>query len=103
MVLAHQDRGYGVAWFPMSEGRRTVSDMTRTLRISVAIDLDESCPRCDSTFVRVVDYGIVPDLESSESWGGHGGGDAVIGEPSPIFDCRECGFAWGELVRERMD
>ena len=82
----------------MSWGLRTVGAMTNQVQITVAHDvLDEPCPRCESTAVRVVvhprsvDVVIEPDAA----------GDPFADE-SPLFDCRECGFEWGELVRDLM-
>jgi hypothetical protein len=81
-----------------------VGAMAKTVNISVAIDIDESCPRCEAAAVRVVEYGL-SELEfaaAGSAVDAHADDFAVALEPSPIFDCRECGFAWGELVRERM-
>ena len=82
----------------MSPGVRTVAAMTNHVQIIVARDvLDEPCPRCESTAVRVVVHPRSVDVVIE--------GDAA-GEPfadeSPLFDCRECGFEWGELVRDLM-
>lgn len=82
----------------MSAGGRTVGRMTNQVQITVEHDvLDEPCPRCGSTAVRAVVY------ESSEVV--VEATDAAadpFGSGDPLFDCRECGFEWGELVRDLM-
>jgi hypothetical protein len=80
----------------MSDARRTVGGMTKQLQPITEYDvLDEPCPRCASTSVRVV----VGFMSISAA-------DAPAAEPlaneDPLFDCRECGFEWGELVRDLM-
>jgi predicted RNA-binding Zn-ribbon protein involved in translation (DUF1610 family) len=75
--------------------------MTNQVQTSVAHDvLDEPCPRCGSTTVRLVvvapSFPSVADIESTDA-----APDAFAHE-DPLFDCRECGFEWGELVRDLM-
>ncbi len=86
----------------MSAARRTVGAMNNPVHPQPHVErdvLDEQCPRCDSTAVRLVVTAlwVEPDLDSST--------DAAA-EPfpvdDPLFDCRECGFEWGELVRGLM-
>jgi predicted RNA-binding Zn-ribbon protein involved in translation (DUF1610 family) len=80
----------------MSEGARTVWCMTKQMHQALVPDptvepmpadepmsADELCPRCGSEAVRVADTVTLS------------GGDA-------LFDCRECGFEWGELLRDLM-
>jgi len=62
--------------------------------------LDEPCPRCGSTAVRAVVFTsnsveFVVDSEATDA-----AVDAALIDP--LFDCRECGFEWGELVRDLM-
>lgn len=52
---------------------------TQTLEPLMA---DELCPRCGSAAVRVA--------------------DVTLSDDAPLFDCRECGFEWGELLRDLM-
>jgi hypothetical protein len=80
----------------MSDAARTVNAMTnhvqQTLEVAV---LEDPCPRCGSDAVRVVASLSVQVIES----------DAAAGTPvddDPLFDCRECGFEWGELIRDLM-
>jgi hypothetical protein len=80
----------------MSPAVRTVGPMTNQVQITVAHDvLDEPCPRCESTAVRVVSSSVDVVIEADAA------ADPFAGE-SPLFDCRECGFEWGELVRDLM-
>ena len=80
----------------MSPAVRTVGAMTNQVQITVAHDvLDEPCPRCESTAVRAVVSVSVDVIEADAA------ADPFAGE-SPLFDCRECGFEWGELVRDLM-
>ena len=85
----------------MSGARRTVAAMTNQVQIASEHDvLDEPCPRCGSTAVQAVVYTAWVEV-SPES----GATDAAIGPvpvDEPLFDCRECGFEWGELVRDLM-
>jgi hypothetical protein len=81
----------------MSPAVRTVGPMTNQVQITVAHDvLDEPCPRCESTAVRVVVSSSVDVVIEADA-----AADPFAGE-SPLFDCRECGFEWGELVRDLM-
>ena len=79
---------------------RTVGRMTTNqVQITVEQDvLDEPCPRCGSTTVRAVVYAS-SILAAGEPT------DAAL-DPfdvdGPLFDCRECGFEWGELIRDLM-
>jgi len=80
---------------------RTVSAMTNQVQITVEQDvLDEPCPRCGSTSVRVVVHStwveVTADSASKDAAGG------AVPVDDPLFDCRECGFEWGELVRDLM-
>ena len=80
----------------MSDAGRTVGGMTKQVQQILEYDvLDEPCPRCASTSVRVV-AGFTSMSAADAS-----GGDALAHE-DPLFDCRECGFEWGELVRDLM-
>jgi hypothetical protein len=80
----------------MSDARRTVGGMTKQVQQILVYDvLDEPCPRCASSSVRVV-AGF-----TSISAADAPGTDAIANE-DPLFDCRECGFEWGELVRDLM-
>ncbi|WP_157415111.1 hypothetical protein [Agromyces allii] len=54
--------------------------MQQTLVPAPAVEL---CPRCGSAAVRVAD-------------------GVTLSDDAPLFDCRECGFEWGELLRDRM-
>lgn len=74
--------------------------MTNPVQITVVSDvLDEPCPRCGSTAVRAAVYthavveAVVVQTDIA--------GDPFAAE-DPLFDCRECGFEWGELVRDLM-
>ena len=84
----------------MSPAPRTVSVMTNQLQITVTNDvLDEPCPRCGSTAVRVVVTSHTIEASMPEAT------DAAsrpFVHDDPLFDCRECGFEWGELVRDLM-
>jgi predicted RNA-binding Zn-ribbon protein involved in translation (DUF1610 family) len=86
----------------MSAVERTVGAMRNQLEPQAPYDrhvLDEPCPRCGSAAVRLVVTAlwVEPEIDSST--------DATA-EPfpvdDPLFDCRECGFEWGELVRGLM-
>ena len=87
----------------MSAARRTVGPMDNQVQPQPHVErdvLDEQCPRCDSTAVRVVLTALW-----IEPAAGVDSPDAAA-EPfpvdDPLFDCRECGFEWGELVRGLM-
>lgn len=72
---------------------------TNQVQITIEHDvLDEPCPRCGSTAVRAVVY-------ASSMRAVLGSTDAAA-DPfdvdGPLFDCRECGFEWGELIRDLM-
>ena len=95
----------------MSRPGRTVGAMmnsattNRTTKIQVQITiehdvLDEPCPRCGSTAVRVVEYANSVDLIDETAAPDAAAG--AIPADDPLFDCRECGFEWGELVRDLM-
>lgn len=63
--------------------------------------LDEPCLRCGSTAVRAIVYGpldfeVEIDVESADAAG------ARLLDDAPIFDCRDCGFEWGEAVRDLL-
>ena len=86
-----------------------MSDMTNQVQVTVEQDrLDEPCPRCGSTAVRVVVHSTWVEVEvevevevaaDSEATDAAGGAFPV---DDPLFDCRECGFEWGELLRDLM-
>ena len=86
----------------MSRAPRTVAAMTNQVQITVEQSvLDEPCPRCGSTAVRAVVFAsnsveLVVDSGSTDA----AASPAVVDDP--LFDCRECGFEWGELVRDLM-
>ena len=73
--------------------------MTNQVQIAAEHDvLDEPCPRCGSTAVHAVVYMSSVELAFEAT-------DAAAdpsGAHDPLFDCRECGFEWGELVRDLM-
>ena len=58
--------------------------------------LDEPCLRCGSAAVRVIVYGPL-DLEVEVDLAAVG-----LHAEAPIFDCRDCGFEWGEAVRDLL-
>lgn len=83
----------------ISTAGRTVGAMTNQVQITVDHDvLDEPCPRCGSTAVRAVIFTgpVEIVIEATDATA-----DPFAGE-DPLFDCRECGFEWGELVRDLM-
>ncbi|BDZ55286.1 hypothetical protein GCM10025870_23590 [Agromyces marinus] len=76
---------------------RTVMAMTNQPLPTLEPDvLDEPCLRCGSAAVRVIVYGPL-DLEVEASAAAAG----LSGE-APIFDCRDCGFEWGEAIRDLL-
>ena len=80
----------------MSRAPRTVAAMTNQVQITVEQNvLDEPCPRCASTPVRVV-VGLM-SISAADAPGAE-----PLANEDPLFDCRECGFEWGELVRDLM-
>ena len=83
----------------MSAAARTVGAMMNQVHITVEHDvLDEPCPRCGSTTVRAVinATAVEVELEATDA------ADDPFGAETPLFDCRECGFEWGELIRDLM-
>jgi hypothetical protein len=82
----------------MSEGGRTVTAMTNQMHPTLEPQLlDEPCLRCGSTAVRVIVYGPLDfEVETTDAAG------ARALDESPIFDCRDCGFEWGEAVRDLL-
>lgn len=74
----------------VSEGRRNVCAMSPSVDVRPPVTeraaLDEPCPRCEGARVRVIVLGLAADDE----------------EVAPLFECRECGFEWGEAIRELM-
>ena len=62
--------------------------------------LDEPCPRCESTSVRVVTDTARVELDVDSRATDAAAGVVLVEQP--LFDCRECGFEWGELVRDLM-
>jgi hypothetical protein len=84
----------------MSVARRTVTAMTNPLQPTLEPHvLDEPCLRCGSTAVRAIVYGpldIEVEVEVTDAAGTRSLDDA------PIFDCRDCGFEWGEAVRDLL-
>jgi hypothetical protein len=95
----------------MSEGPRTVIAMAEQMQLNRPdavletsqaaqknLAHEDPCPRCDSAAVRVIVYGPLDfEVEATDS------GDTfdALAE-SPIFDCRDCGFAWGLSVRDLL-
>jgi predicted RNA-binding Zn-ribbon protein involved in translation (DUF1610 family) len=74
--------------------------MTNQLQTTVEHDvLDEPCPRCGSTAVRAVVTALW--VESPVDPVTDAAADAFLVD-DPLFDCRECGFEWGELVGDLM-
>ena len=76
--------------------------MTNQVQITVEQNvLDEPCPRCGSTAVRAVVFApsAVETMVDSEATDA---GAAPAHVDDPLFDFRECGFEWGELVRDLM-
>ena len=73
--------------------------MTNQVQITVEHDvLGEPCPRCGSTAVRAVVYATSVEVLNEAM-------DApsdAFGADESLFDCRECGFEWGELIRDLM-
>jgi predicted RNA-binding Zn-ribbon protein involved in translation (DUF1610 family) len=69
-------------------------------QVQITIEHDEPCPRCGSTAVRAVVYAnsvdvfVEPDATDAAA--------GALPNEDPLFDCRECGFEWGELVRDLM-
>jgi hypothetical protein len=47
--------------------------------------MDAPCPRCESETVRLI------------AW------DATEADGAPLFECRDCGFEWGEAVAALFD
>lgn len=81
----------------MSHPRRTVAHMTNQMQQNLERDvLDEPCPRCGSVAVRVGVYGTMVEIPATDA-----AADPFAGD-SPLFDCRDCGFEWGELVADLM-
>jgi hypothetical protein len=71
--------------------------MTNQMQQNLERDvLDEPCPRCGSVAVRVGIYGTLTEIPASDV-----AADPFAGD-SPLFDCRDCGFEWGELVADLM-
>lgn len=80
----------------MSEAARTVAAMTNHVQQTLEVEiLDDPCPRCGSDAVRVVASLSVAVIEADAA------ADGRI-DDDPLFDCRECGFEWGELIRDLM-
>jgi hypothetical protein len=85
----------------MSHAARTVGAMMNQVQTTTEHDvLDEPCPRCESTSVRVVTYTAWVELDIDSRATDAAAGALPVEEP--LFDCRECGFEWGELVRDLM-
>lgn len=83
----------------MSAAARTVGAMMNQAQITVEHDvLDEPCPRCGSTTVRTVINATAVEFELEAM---DAAADPFAAE-SPLFDCRDCGFEWGELIRDLM-
>ena len=78
----------------MSEAAPTVGTMTKHVQQTLEVNvLDEPCPRCGSDAVRVVASLSLSVIDT----------DAAAGvTDEPLFDCRECGFEWGELIADLM-
>ena len=81
----------------MSAASPTVMAMTNPTQPTLEPHvLDEPCLRCGSAAVRVIlygplDLGVEADVTS-----------AGLHADAPIFDCRDCGFEWGEAVRDLL-
>jgi DNA-directed RNA polymerase subunit M/transcription elongation factor TFIIS len=85
----------------MSAAERTVGAMMNQVQITTEHDvLSEPCPRCESMSVRVVTYTAWVELDHDATTADAAAGALPVDEP--LFDCRECGFEWGELVRDLM-
>jgi len=81
----------------MSAASPTVIAMTNPTHSTLEPDvLDEPCLRCGSAAVRVIVYGPL-DLEVEVDLAAVG-----LHAEAPIFDCRDCGFEWGEAVRDLL-
>ena len=81
----------------MSAGSPTVIAMTNPTHSTIEPHvLDEPCLRCGSDAVRVIVYGPL-DLEVEADPMAAG-----LHDDGPIFDCRDCGFEWGEAVRDLL-
>ena len=81
----------------MSAASPTVIGMTNRTQPTLEPDvLDEPCLRCGSAAVRVIVYGPL-DLEVEADAAAAG-----LHAEAPIFDCRDCGFEWGEAVRDLL-
>ena len=78
--------------------RRTVTAMTNHLQPTLEPHvLDEPCLRCGSTSVRAIVYGPLDiEVEATDA------AAARFLDDAPIFDCRDCGFEWGEAVRDLL-
>jgi predicted RNA-binding Zn-ribbon protein involved in translation (DUF1610 family) len=80
----------------LSAAARTVAAMTNHVQQTLEVEiLDDPCPRCGSDAVRVVASLSVAVIEADAA------ADGRI-DDEPLFDCRECGFEWGELIRDLM-
>lgn len=81
----------------MSAASPTVMAMTNPTQPTLEPQvLDEPCLRCGSAAVRVIVYGPL-DLEVEAD-----ATSAGLHADAPIFDCRDCGFEWGEAVRDLL-
>lgn len=81
----------------MSAGSPTVIRMTNRTYPTLEPDvLDEPCLRCGSAAVRVILYGPL-DVEVEADAASTG-----LHAEAPIFDCRDCGFEWGEAIRDLL-
>ena len=81
----------------MSAASPTVMAMTNPTQPMLEPQvLDEPCLRCGSAAVRVIVYGPL-DLEVEADVTSAG-----LHADAPIFDCRDCGFEWGEAVRDLL-
>lgn len=79
----------------MSEAARTVGGMTKQVQQTLEVNvLEDPCPRCGSDAVRVVASLSISVIDTDAA-----AADLV---DEPLFDCRECGFEWGELIRDLM-
>lgn len=72
-----------------------------TNQVQTAVEqdvLDEPCPRCGSGAVRAVVFASSVEvvIETRDA-----AADPFAAQ-EPLFDCRECGFEWGELIRDLM-
>lgn len=66
----------------------------------------ERCPKCKSTNVRTIIYGLV-DMNGADSvlsddikGGRIGLGGCVVSDDSPEFYCNDCSYQWGSFLHK---